>query len=1195
MIATLKDAPNSPRDTSDDANQPPSWPRPRTPIPPHRLAKLVNALGISAPVPLSQESNDSTPSFASLLSKPFTSEARRSPTPSVASTPQLTPHSPAPSFQSKFLLHVVPPLHIPHCFDSSESFQLTPPPAAASGYHTQFRRGTLVPLYPTLQSQLCAIAKEYALPSTTGIILYLVSSASSPNSEEGLNVPDEPGPRLSEDIWKHLWARVTKFEVETYSRLTTPTTAGFPLGYGGRSSPLFPQDLSSSPNSLRPLISPGRITLQSFVRPPTPTGSTASSTPSSQVPFSETSHSEVNTPDTSVPSDSRAATFDLPGLTSPSVIPILAKVEFDIDKRKAAWYEPWIRSRKLNYQKREQRGRTRSDSGTLAATEDDCGGGSEAEVLKVAPLPLRLVDRRAIPRFLLSADGEDDNHEADYVRLSESPADLEDTPCTVGDHDPLTDVFGPDGDTWADVRSNNIDQPEPEINPNIVDLALDGHALSEPAKTEGEPVNGSDEEEVQALWESRERPKLALDIPSSPPDPTGRTTTVGIVTAGTFRKAAPPPLIIVPDPFDPITSAEPSPLPTSGSAGLAYLRDRLPTSSEEDLNGITGMRRLSTTSRTKNKTPPAGDKRTGTLFEELDSCLEFEDTGEFDENDPNDRRRSQYALKAKLDEIEKALAQLSPRQLQHEIKPQERPMKSPPQSSSSVHGLSPGSAQSSSSSPASASRRGPPEQSVNGHANRPGAVWPTVPYSSLQQQDDEGETSLDLDDFPPPPKFALNGVSNAIPVSPYKKSFSMSVDTESEESKARRRDINSEEPTYPVVVPPSLRIPASSNSPIIPLSPDPFGRFPSLPSTSSLLASEALSSVEVPLPQAKTTYSTFDIPTERHSALDLLGRNSNSVVSQTDVTSPPPSSRFSIDSSDEGGNNRTSASLNPVKSIKSLWRKTRKASISSGPGSASASQTGIPQSPLPVASYSGSSTPRSLGPSNSSRESIASVALPPGRHSSRESIASMVLPPGRHPSNPLYRNAPLMPMSRGVQQSHSSSSINTMVFNQDSPYPILVSVPHPSKSRPRAASQATHALHPTSSTHRLLPDSERPTSLADADAMPSPIASVTDREKMGAPKSILKTRRADHSTAPLPPEQYTMWTGRSRVDPVVARPSAGGGQTATTPPPSLEPPRLSPKTSRSWSNRGPTHPRQSPDEEEFTIVDPVPRLELGHI
>ena len=551
-----QDASTNPRDASEPPSAPdpirstpdgaPAWPRPRTPIPPHRLAKLANALGISTPVPLSQPQNDPA--------QPSTPEPRRSPAPSIASTLPLPSHSPTPLLQSKFLLHVVPPLHIPHESDPSESFHLTPPPPAASGYHTQFERGTLVPLLPTLQSQLWAIAKEYAFPSTAGMILYLVSSAPSPNPDTTLTMPDEPGPRLSEDIWRHLWTRVAKFEAETYSN----TAVGLGFGYIGPPSPLFPQPFSSSPNTLRPLISPNRVVPQSVTLPLTPTGSTASSNPPTQATFSESSQSEVDTPDSSLPSDSRAATLDLPGLTSPSLIPILAKVEFDIDKRRAAWYGPWIRSRKLNHQKREHLARTASDSDT-PITEGVSQGDGEADTLKIAPLPLRLVDRQAIPRFLLSADGEDDG--SGYPRLSESPPVLEDDPVSI--------------------------------------------ALSGPAKTEGDSANGNDDVEVQALWESQERPRLAVDTPSSPmgamvlpPLPTE-----GMVTTGTYKKAAPPPLTLMPYSIGMSASAEPSPLPSSSSTRLAYLRDGVSASSD-------------------------GDKRTGTVFDELDLGLDFEDSGE---------------------------------------------------------------------------------------------------------------------------------------------------------------------------------------------------------------------------------------------------------------------------------------------------------------------------------------------------------------------------------------------------------------------------------------------------------------------------------------------------------------------------------------------------------------------------------------
>ncbi len=554
---TSTDASSHLRDVSDPLSVPPdnvpSWPRPRSPIPPHRLAKLVNAFGISAPVPPSKPPTDPTHP-ASPLS---TSDPRRSPVPSLASSS----HSPAPLLHSKFLLHVVPPSHIPHESNPSETFDLTPAPSSASGYHTQFQRGTLVPLLPTLQGQLWAIAKEYALPSTAGMILYLVSSAPSPNPGTSLTTPDEPGPRLSEDIWKHLWTRVAKFETESFSHAITPNAAaGLGFGYPGPPSPLFPQPLLPSPNTLRPLLSPNRIAPHSFPPPLTPTTSTASSNPSTQATFSETSQSEVDSPDSSIPSDSRATTLDLPGLTSPSVIPILAKVEFDIDKRRAAWYGPWIRSRKLNHQKRENCVRTASDSGTSPVTEGASQGDGDG--VKAAPLPLKLVDRQAIPRFLLLVGDERDNgHGSGYPPLSESPPTLED--------------------------------------PDPVRVGID---LSRPAKTESDSANDNDEKKVEA---SSERPRLALDIPSSPPSSTALppVPTAGMGAANTYKKAAPPPLTLMPYSLDVSGSGEPSPLPSSSSTGLAYLRDG-------------------------GSTPSDGDKRTGTVFDELDLGLEFEDTGE---------------------------------------------------------------------------------------------------------------------------------------------------------------------------------------------------------------------------------------------------------------------------------------------------------------------------------------------------------------------------------------------------------------------------------------------------------------------------------------------------------------------------------------------------------------------------------------
>ncbi|KAI0274940.1 hypothetical protein BC834DRAFT_1037547 [Gloeopeniophorella convolvens] len=1040
----------SPSDASPTTH--PSWPRPRTPIPPHRLAKLANALGISTPIPISQSPSDSLTSTS--LPKPSSLDsAWRSPTPSVTSTPHLTAHSPASS-QSKFLLHVIPPLLLPHDSDSSEALDITPPPPAASGYHTQFRRGTLVPLFPTLQNQLWAIAKEYALPSTAGMILYLVSAAPSPTTEQEWSAPDEPGPRLSEDIWKHLWTRVVRFEAERIHGRPRPILSVLALV------------TADAPRRWNPHIHPTLFghwfSWSHYSSPFTPTASSGSSNPPTQSTSSEPSNSDVDTPDTSLPPDSRAATLDLPGLTSQSIIPILAKVEFDIDERKAP---------------------------------------CEVEAIRVAPVPLKLVDRQAVPRFLLSADDERENgQDAGYARLSESPADLDDAEfdgadasASVAKQDPLSDVFGADDETWADVRASNADQRTKVVDPDVVELALDGQALSEPLDVSDEVgvEDNIDEQEVQELWESRARPQLTLDIPPSPP-PDGKRrsspTTAGTVTAGTFRKTAPPPLTLMPAPSDVIATAEPSPLPMSDGVKLAYLRDGMPTSSEEDLNE--SAEDDSVISYDRNKSP-IEDKRVGTFFEDLDLGLEFDDAGEFDENDPNDRRRSQYVLKAKLDEIEKALVQFSPRLLEHELKPYESPIKSPPRSSSlAMNSLTPQSALSPSLS-ANVSLGSPPrKQGGNDPMAKANAVWPAVPYSSLNRQEDEDlDTSIGLDDFPAPPKLALNGVSNAIPISPYKRSFSVTHDVESEESKARKREMEGHEPTYPDIVPPSLRKLASSNSPIIPLSPDPQA--------------------------AKITYSTFEIPPERHSSLSSLSRN-DSITGATDTVSTAPSSRFSIDSSDGGGSNRGGASLNPVRSIRSLWRKSRKSSISAGSGSASPqppSGRTSPQPP-PVPNVPGPSTPRSNTPT--------AVESP------RDAAPSPMLSPERQPPRGQHPDSPFLSTSQAQQRARGESSINSIVFDQESPYPVRRS-PQPPAPAPRTRTPSQAARSPPT-RHSLARDASEhtaPSSPAESsslDALPSPPGSLAERDKAGTRKSILKAWRT-------PPGETS---GRTSVD---ARPT----------------------------------------------------------
>ena len=571
----------------------------------------------------------------------------RSPTPSASPA-----HTNTTSVTSKFLLHVVPPEDLAQAADES---QYTPLPASASGYHSQYERGTLVPLHQTLQSQLTAIAKEYALPSTIGLVLYLVSSTPSPNTVNPTPNRDATlqewenegqGPRISEAIWRHIWIRVLKVEREdwmSFSRTGTPD-----VGYiASQSSPSL---LDPASLSLRPLVSTGRLdALATPGHSITPSPTTPSSFDLNNRTQSRLRHAaarSLTTPIDRELSPSPALTepstnpdvVDLPGLQSNSFIPVLAKVEFVIDQAKATWYEPWLRSRRLNYAKRaESRARGLSFNGE--ALEDD----------RRAPINLRLVDKAQaeaeVPHFLRKTedrlrlededegddtpertkedgysqlDGDDDDDDDDDDELDDDEITAQ-FPPVPGARDPLADVFGTDADTWAGIHSEN--RPVRMSNPNVVDLALDGAALAEEViPEEDEAPQPNDEEEVKGLWEDQSRPRLSVTIPSSPPNP---------ALDASNRKTAPPPLNLsaaTPNSALSLPMILTSPLPSSGdeSASLAYLKDGTPlggvftTSQGEELT-------LEVTEAEEDVARVSfQDKRDGAFFQDLDLGLNFD-------------------------------------------------------------------------------------------------------------------------------------------------------------------------------------------------------------------------------------------------------------------------------------------------------------------------------------------------------------------------------------------------------------------------------------------------------------------------------------------------------------------------------------------------------------------------------------------
>lgn len=549
-------------------------------------------------------------------------------------------HSPT---TSKFLLHVIPPAHLPH--DSDDPDGSTLPPLNAPGYHTQFRRGTLVPVHPSLQGQLMAIAKEYALPSSVGLVLYLVTSTPQSPGSQTPDYVDEPGPRLSEDIWKHLWTRVLRTEQRDdmlmTSRSPTPQTPHTPrtplmLEPAARSTPFLPQE---NLGSLRPFLASSGEPLQTHAPQPIyPITTTSPSTPSSisdrrsnnkSAPPSSTSVSlsEPDTPDTSVEDSGLQPNFlDLPGLNSPSLIPILAKVEFDIDRRKAAWYEPWIRSRKVNHAKR-----TESRKGSRSQESDEPREHVPIELLtgkknKLDPFGL-------LPSEPFDAEVKQEEplvQEEGYARLSESPDEVnsdsdsdtedfgEDATARVsslaGGKDPLDDVFGTDADTWADIHAES-GGPRSFDNPNIVNLALTAEALEalpSPRDLEDDAQSTKEEDDVLDMLDMMSKPSLAISIPSPPKD---KRLSSPIVANG---RKVPPPLVLKPkDKSGATIIPAPTPLKSTDSLNgtrLAYLGDDTPEHEEGDTVEYEEYTRI--------RSPTESDKRGGAVFDDLDLGLE---------------------------------------------------------------------------------------------------------------------------------------------------------------------------------------------------------------------------------------------------------------------------------------------------------------------------------------------------------------------------------------------------------------------------------------------------------------------------------------------------------------------------------------------------------------------------------------------
>lgn len=285
------------------------------PLSPHRLARLANSFGVSTPVPHSAPPN---------------SGSRRSVSSGSYSRSRVTT-------ATRLLLHVIPPAHLP-----SDA----PATSSAPGYHHQMRRGTLIPLHATLQGQLGAIAREFNLPSTGGIVVYLLDARDDDMAEEFF------GPKISDEAWKLLWSRALQVDREETAR-------SFLTVERMHSSPPSPVSMEDGDSPDSPTV-PGNTELDSSgpsdsrALRPLRTGQTIRAMPSSTTLSSTASMHSTNSSSSrrpSLPSQSappRSITSS-PAMSTTTTSrsffasPVVGKIEFDIDRRKATWYEPWLR------------------------------------------------------------------------------------------------------------------------------------------------------------------------------------------------------------------------------------------------------------------------------------------------------------------------------------------------------------------------------------------------------------------------------------------------------------------------------------------------------------------------------------------------------------------------------------------------------------------------------------------------------------------------------------------------------------------------------------------------------------------------------------------------------------------------------------------------------------------------------------
>lgn len=194
----------------------------------------------------------------------------------------------------------------------------------------RWRRGRLIPLQPTLNMMLVAIAHEFGLPSIAGITVYMGPQlpAESHGSREstasyGTTTDLDVGPQITAAAW----------------------------------STMFPYSSSRSTNS--PTNTPVATPKKAFTSPPTANLSHGQFAPAPDPILPHTNHHHrvrnlSNPPESRFPSNSSQTGSSVSSFSPrtpasittsiPSSTSSFGAIEFDIDPDEAPWFEGWLRS-----------------------------------------------------------------------------------------------------------------------------------------------------------------------------------------------------------------------------------------------------------------------------------------------------------------------------------------------------------------------------------------------------------------------------------------------------------------------------------------------------------------------------------------------------------------------------------------------------------------------------------------------------------------------------------------------------------------------------------------------------------------------------------------------------------------------------------------------------------------------------------